>query len=98
MTDTFGGLVWVLEGGGTAVLVESDGDRVTLISSRAYPPGSPLTGDVKGALGTLQVKVHGSQRSSDDEARPFVVRGRFINLTRAQRHALTTSVDSSPVE
>jgi hypothetical protein len=78
-----------LEGGGRATLVETDGDRVTLLATRPFPPGSPLAGE--GPLGTLRVKVRGCKR--DGEA--FRVDGRFVNLSREQRAALAGDRDAT---
>ena len=73
-----------LEGGGRATLVETDGDRVTLHSTRAFPPGSPLSG--ASPLGALRVKVRGCKKDGDG----FAIDGRFVNLSRTQREALSS--------
>ncbi len=71
-----------LDGGGRARVMQTDGDRVTLSSDRAFPPGADLEGS--SAIGRLRVKVRGSKRQGDE----FRVEGRFVNLSRAQRAAL----------
>jgi hypothetical protein len=76
-----------LEGGGEARIVSSDGDHVTLESSRPYPPGAPLAGVARDLSGQYRVKVRGSRKTAD-ERYPFVVEGRFVNLTRDQRAAV----------
>lgn len=77
-------LRWEL--GGDAELISVDDDRVTLRSSRAFPPGAParatLCGDAELAL---TVKVAGSRREADGR---FVVRGRLVSPTVALRAAL----------
>lgn len=79
---------WALDGGGQAVLVDTDGHFVTLHSSRAFPPGATLVGRVPG-VEVLRVKVRGSAKTKAGDM-SFCVKGRFINLTRAQRAYLTS--------
>ena len=77
-----------LPSGATAVVLETDGERVTLLAQAASPPGSSLTASFEGT--TVTVKVRGSQRVEPDAAgRCFKVEGRFVSLSRAQRLALT---------
>ena len=64
-------------------MVEVQGDRVTLETTRAAPPGCTLEGRSSTA-GAFQVKVRGCKRSTDG----FRIEGRLINLNRAQRAAL----------
>jgi hypothetical protein len=74
-----------LDGGGQADLVESDGEQVTLLCPRAFPPGSTLSGS--SAIGALSIKVRRSTRA----LAAFRVEGRFVNLSRSQRAALSRS-------
>jgi hypothetical protein len=76
-----------LDGGGQAEAMASDGDRVTLESTRPFPPGSTLLGLGRDGSGEYRIKVRGSRKSSSDAA-AFVVEGRFVNLTRSQRALL----------
>lgn len=76
-----------LEKGGSALVVELDGERVTLLSPIAAPPGSSLIGTFEGAR--LVVKARGSRRVEPDaEGRTFRVEGRFVGLTRELREKL----------
>jgi hypothetical protein len=76
-----------LSAGGKARVIETDGNFVTLSSSRAFPPGSTLEGH--GERGTYRVKVRGSRRvSPPDEPEIFRVEGRWVSLSRGQRQAL----------
>lgn len=72
---------------GHARVVRSDGDRATLLASRAYPPGATLEG--RAACGTVRMKVKGSRRVDRDEQLHYEVLGRWVNLTRTQREHLT---------
>lgn len=76
-----------LSGGGHAELLSTDGDVVTLLSTRAMPPGSTLQGrDSSGE--TFQVKVRSSVRQHEPDGErsfEFKIEGRFVNLSRAQR-------------
>ena len=76
---------WVLEKGGTARVLETDGDHVTLESTRAFPPGAPLVARAEATNETYRVKVRGSHRTADGI---FRVEGRFVNLSRPARDRL----------
>ncbi len=82
----------LLDGGGSAVITESDGAFVTLQASRAFPPGATLVGRERDGAADFRVKVRGSARDpSAAEALPFTVRGRFVNLSREQRLRLVST-------
>jgi len=77
-----------LPSGATALVLETDGERVTLLAPAASPPGSSLVLALGGA--SVTVKVRGSRRVEADAAgRCFRVEGRFVSLSRALRLALT---------
>src|SRR5690606_38079420 len=69
-----------LDGGGQAELVRLAGERVSLVSDRAFAPGSrPAFRLADGSL--LRVKVHRSVRSGER----YAVEGRAFDLTRQLR-------------
>jgi len=69
--------------GGEAELIETDGQRVVLLSSRAAAPGQPLSARVAMASAVeLRVKVQGCSRQADGR---FRIHGRWLDLTRAMR-------------
>lgn len=74
-----------LTGGGEARLVRIEGERVTLESTRAFPPGAPLGLALEGLAAPVRVKVRGSRRRDDGW---FQVEGRLVGLTREQRARL----------
>jgi hypothetical protein len=74
-----------LAGGGEARIVATDGDRVELRSTRAYPPGATIEGHLAGAA--LRVKVRVCKKEGDS----FAVQGRFVNLSRQQRERMLGS-------
>jgi len=76
-------IVFAWLSGGSARLLETDGDRVSVLSSRAAPPGTPLEGELEGA--TYRIKVRSCRKSDADPSLPFQIEGRFQNLTREQR-------------
>jgi len=77
----------VLAKGGTALVLEFSGDRVTLLSPFVAPPGSTVEATFEGH--PVTVKVRGSRRVEPDaEGRAFQVEGRIISLTRELRAAL----------
>ena len=79
------------QGGGTAFIEDIDDDRVELLSTRAFAPGSRPEGTVAftpeaasgktlaGAGQTIWLKVHGSRRQDDGT---FRVKGRLLNMRR----------------
>lgn len=78
-----------LPDGGTALVLETDGERVALLTTAARPPGSSLVATFEGT--SLTVKVRGSRRVEPDAlGRAFRVEGRFVSLTRELRLALTS--------
>lgn len=81
-------LLW--DGGGEAVVVSTDGNVVELSSTRSSPPGSPLIGSVQlQSVSKLRVKVHGCSKQPDGR---FLIRGRWIDLTRPIREEVVSSV------
>lgn len=75
---------WV--SGGSARLLASDGDSVSVLSSAAFPPGTPLEGSFEGK--GYRIKVRSCKRSDQDPSLPFHIEGRFQNLTREQRERI----------
>lgn len=83
-------LVLALVRGGSAAVVETDGDRVTLLSSLPSPPGSTLELTLEGS--SYRVKVRGCKRVEPDLAgRSYLIEGRWVSLTRADRARVTGS-------
>jgi len=76
------------EQGGTATLLETDGQFVRLLSTRSAPPGAPLTA-VCDSNARYQLKVRACRRSAEHPDQ-FVIDGRFFNLTKKQRAVLAT--------
>lgn len=74
----------VLTRGGTARLLETDGDKTTLLCPIASPPGSTLTGAVEGVAAEFQLKVKSCKKEGD----AFRIEGRLRNATRELRERL----------
>jgi hypothetical protein len=74
-----------LSDGGRARVVETDGERIVLSSSRAAPPGATFDAVVEG-LG-YKIKVRSCRREPGDEQR-FRIEGRLVNLARPARERL----------
>lgn len=70
-------LIW--NGGGTAVIDAIDDDRVELVSTRPFAPGSRPEGTVVAGGHAVWLKVHGSRRQDDGA---FRVKGRLLNMRR----------------
>jgi hypothetical protein len=78
-----------LSSGGTALVLETDGEHVTLLAAIARPPGSPLVATFAGA--NVTIKVRGSRRVEPDaDGRCFRIEGRFVSLSRELKLALTS--------
>jgi hypothetical protein len=78
----------VLEHGGTARILQTDGERVVVLAPHASPPGSTLAG--RFGEHALSIKVRGCRRvDADDPGRPFRIEGRFVSLSRAARLELS---------
>ena len=76
--------------GGTACVLETNGDRVQLRSSRSAPPGSPLQATTNlTEPARVCIKVHGCCR---DDAGLFLMQGRWVNLTRKAREQILAHV------
>ena len=72
--------------GGQGRLLQTDGDLVSVLSSLACPPGTPLEGDLEGSM--FRIKVRSCRKCDEDAELPFRIEGRFQNLTREQRARL----------
>lgn len=72
--------------GGTAVVVETDGTRVVVRSTRAAAPGTPLLATVAlAACSQVRIKVQDCRREPDGS---FRIRGRWLDLSRAAREEI----------
>ena len=71
-----------LASGGSAAIIEVQGDHVVLRSSVASPPGSTLS--LKHGEIPVLVKVRGCKRLDESEL-PFRIEGRLVSFTRAAR-------------
>lgn len=69
--------------GGHVTLVRTDEVHVTISADVASPPGSSLEVLVEGAK--VAIKVRGCRR----EGTRFLIDGRWVNLSRAQREAIS---------
>jgi hypothetical protein len=79
-------LCWV--DGGEADVVEADGQRAVVLSTRAAAPGQPLTARVAMASAAqVRLKVQGCKREADGR---FRIQGRWLDLTRAMRDEIVT--------
>jgi hypothetical protein len=73
--------------GGEADVLALAGERITLRSTIASPPGSPLTGTLHASVNAhtpIRIKVHGCRREGDG----FRIEGRIIDLSRDLRATL----------
>lgn len=79
--------------GGEAEVVETDGERLVVMSTRAAAPGQPL-GAISGLQSTsrVRIKVQGCCRQPDGR---FRIHGRWLDLTRSTREEIVARLGSS---
>ena len=74
------------KGGGEATLDAATEECIDLTSTRAFPPGARIEGDLVEHAGlVVRIKVHGSTKTPEGA---FRVHGRPLDLTRALRDLL----------
>ncbi len=81
-----------LDPSGHAQIVQIDEMHVVLHADRAFPPGSTLRGALEADGERVQVKVTSCKRNGE----PFVLRGRFVTLSRALRDKLLATLTQNP--
>jgi len=74
---------------GTANIVALDGDRVSLLATRAAAPGCPLAGNLHDET-LVRVKVHRCRKQGER----FLIEGRLVDATRQLRERLGTIVST----
>jgi hypothetical protein len=72
---------------GLANIVALDGERVSLLATRASAPGCPLAGNLEDET-LVRVKVHRCRKQGER----FLIEGRLIDATRQLRERLGTLV------
>ncbi|HXX70588.1 MAG TPA: hypothetical protein VEK07_25620 [Polyangiaceae bacterium] len=83
-------------GGGEARIVALEADRLVLHSTAACPPGSRIEGALDAAVSVpLRIKILACRRQPDGE---FVLHGRLLDVTRADRMELERIVRGGPCE
>jgi hypothetical protein len=70
---------------GTATITRLDGEKIVLVSSIPFPPGSRPEATLEGSGDRVWIKVHRSHLLPDGN---FEVEGRLINATRDLRAVL----------
>jgi hypothetical protein len=80
-------LIW--SQGGSASLEVLDGERIEVLSSRAFAPGSRPAATLEEGGHPVWMKVHNSRRQEDGS---FRVVGRLLNVTREVRDLLKGAV------
>jgi len=83
------GIVW--DGGGEGRIVTLDEETIVVRSSKPFAPGSRPTGVLASGI-ALRLKTHRCRRDGQDEAMPFSVDARVLDLTRALRSALQVAI------
>ncbi len=77
----------ILKSGGNARILESDGDKTTIESPEAFPPGSTVLGAVDGVSAEFHLKVKSCKRQGET----FRIEGRLRNATREMKARVQTS-------
>lgn len=82
--------------GGSATVLQSDGELVVLRSSRAAPPGSPLRASIAlPSASTVRIKVHACKKTDEGT---FLIRGRWLDLTREVRDEILMAMHEGEPE
>jgi hypothetical protein len=76
---------------GMATLIEMLGDNATLRCDFSAPPGAPITGLLMSCNQMIQLKVRDCTRVPNQPDQ-FMLRGRWMNLSRGARDALLGSL------
>lgn len=80
----------LLTTGGRGSVLEAQGDRAVLETSRAYPHGSTVLASIEGTEHNLRLKVFRCKKVAEtDGAETFRVEGRLEGATRALRALLS---------
>lgn len=69
--------------GGEGAFVSIDDDRVSVRSTKASAPGSPIAGQIEGGP---KVRIKVARCRAEDGA--FLIEGRLIDATRKDREAI----------
>jgi hypothetical protein len=77
---------------GTATITRVDGEKVELVSSIPFAPGSRPEATLAPGGQRIWIKIHGSHRLPDGN---FQVAGRLINATRDLRAVLERALEES---
>jgi hypothetical protein len=84
--------------GGVATIAKLEGERVELVSSRAWPPGSRPDGVISlggGAESPIWFKIFNARREADGN---FRLTGRLLDATVALRTAIERMLAPPPTE
>ncbi len=76
---------------GLATLIEMVDDNATLRCDFSAPPGAPITGVLLSSNQRVQLKVRDCRRAPQHPDQ-FLLRGRWVNLSRSTKEALLGSV------
>lgn len=71
--------------GGEGAFVSIDDDRVSVRSSKASAPGSPITGQIEGGP---KVRIKVARCRAEPSGGAFLIEGRLIDATRQDREAI----------
>jgi len=81
---------------GSATLLELVEESATLRCDFSAPPGAPIYGRLVSCNQEVQLKVRDCRRSRENP-NEFVLRGRWVNLSRPAREALAGSLADGQV-
>ena len=76
---------------GAATLIAMVDESATLRCNFSAPPGAPISGVVVGCNQAVQLKVRDCRRTAENP-NEFVLRGRWVNLSRPAKEALAGSL------
>lgn len=83
-----GDAIWTWQRGGSATVINLDGDSLTVHSTVAFPPGAPLSALSQNRL-TFEMKVRTCRKL---QLGMFEITGKLVNATRSRREQLNSAV------
>lgn len=78
-----------LDNAGDALIVEVQGEAITLRTSKPFAPGSPVSGVLDNAH-SLRLKTHRCRKEDRADGFEFTLDGRIVDMTKTLRAVLSS--------
>lgn len=77
-----------LDNAGDALILEVQGEAITIRTSKPFAPGAPVSGMLDNAH-TLRLKTHRCRKEERADGFVFTLDGRIVDLTKTLRAVLS---------